>query len=317
MLVIKRRVLQLLAVASVLTFWGVFIFLFATTNLCSSCASSQVWRYSVLACIPTYLLALLPLFGQRATRGSFPVFGILTLVLVGAGSLTVGLWFGLTYIFESWAQTYNIVYFSWIAFPFTSGMIPLISVTLGLVSFNVTVAFREPLKSPKHWSFRGCWTRVIRNFLLFLGLVLLIHSYSAQLLSYLPTLTEDMVVFTILMTALMLVPLFSLYSEVERRHRLVKIILGGGVALSVIELIPHLGELIGLMIPGHPFTVIPVFSLFLVCIACAAGEIGVFMSHPLYIPRHGLVKYVVTIAVAIVLLYITWTSTHAAITVLI
>jgi hypothetical protein len=52
-----------------------------------------------------------------------------------------------------------------------------------------------------------------------------------------------MVVFTILMTALMLVPLFSLYSEVERRHRLVKIILGGGVALSAVELIPHLREL--------------------------------------------------------------------------
>jgi hypothetical protein len=162
--------------------------------------------------------------------------------------------------------------------------------------------------------------RVIRNFLVFLGVVILILSYSAQfsqLLSY-PSTAKDMVAFTILMIALMLVPLFSLYSEVEKRNRWVKIILGGGgVALSVIELIPQLRELVGLMIPEHPFTVIPVFSLFLVCIGCAAGEIGVFISHPFYVSRCGLVKYVVAIAVAIVLAYVTWTSTHAAITVLI
>ena len=309
-----------MAITSVVLFLGTFLILFITTNLCASCGSSQLWRYSVLACVPTCLLALLPLLTEKkSTCYKLPESGTLSLILVGVACLTLSLWFGPTYIFESWAQTYSIVYFSWVAFPFTSGMIPLISVTLGLVSFNVTVAFREPLKSPKHWSFLGCWTRAIRNFLVFLGVVMLIHDYlTGYVASMLPaSVPKEMLVFTLLMMSLMLVPLFSLYSEAAKHHRLANIILGGGVAFSVIELIPHLSDLFGWMIPGHPFVVIPVFSLFLVCIACAIGEGGVFVSHPLYVSRQGIMKYVVALAISITLVYITWTSSHAAITVLI
>lgn len=317
MLIITRRALQLSAIAAVLFFLAVLIFLFYARNMCSFCASSELWRYSVVASIPTCLLAILPLVGERTTHSNFPLFGILTLVLAGADSMILGVWLGPLYIFERWAVTYNIVYSSWIAFPFVSGMIPLISVTIGLVSFNLTVAFREPLKSPKHWTFQGCWIRVIRNFLSFLGLVLLMQSYLAQSLSYLPVAAKDMAIFTILMTSLMLVPFFSLYSEIERRHWLVRAILGGGIAISLIELIPHLGELIGMLKPEHPFTLIPVLSLFLVCIGCAAGEIGVFVSHPLRMSRRSVMKYAIVVIVAIILTYVTWVSTHTAITVLI
>lgn len=316
-LIASRRALKLLTLATVLTFWCAFVFFFVTTNMCSSCASSQVWRFSVFACAPTCLLAVLPFLGRRTAPNSLPnLLGVFSLLVAGMMSLVIGLLLPI-YIFEIWAETYSIVYFSLISFPFTTGMILLISVTLSLVSFNLAVAFREPLKAPQYWSVRACWKRVIRNLVVFPGFVLLLRSYVARFTGYLSTPAQGYVVFAILMLALMLIPLFTLYSELEKRHWMVKVIAGGGAILSIVEIVPNYPELINMMTPAHPFTMIPLFSLLLVCIGSVVGELGVFIYHPIRLSRGGLLKYAVCLAFGIGLVYLTWSYTHAAITVLI
>jgi hypothetical protein len=119
------------------------------------------------------------------------------------------------------------------------------------------------------------------------------------------------------MLALMLIPLFTLYSELEKRHWVVKAIAGGGAILSIVEIVPNYPELINMMTPAHPFTMIPIFSLLLVCIGSVAGELGVFINHPIRLSTGGLLKYAVCLAFGIGLVYLTWSYTHAAITVLI
>jgi len=304
-LVVNRKNLQRCAAISILFFLGAFAWLILSTNYCSSCGASGLWRYSVLACVPTCLLALLPVVGRKWVLDRVPVSGILSLAAIEVVALCLVLGVAPPFIFERFAESYDIVYFQSIPFPFASGMIVLLSVTLGLVSFNVAVAVPEPLKYVENWSLKGCCSRVVRNFLMFLGLVVLIHGYVAS--------SNSLAVFSTMMMSMMLVPLFSLYSWTAKRHRLVRILVGGGTVLSVIEIIPHLTDFIGLMIPSHPFIVIPVLSLFLVCISCTIGEVGVFIPHPVDLSRAGIVGYAAVSAVVLLFLYMTWTFTHAAI----
>jgi len=304
-LVLSRKNLQGFAAISILFFLGAFAWLILSTNYCSSCGASGLWRYSVLASVPTCLLALLPVVGRKWIPDRVPVSGILSLAAIEVVASCLVLGVAPPFIFENFAQSYDIVYFQSISFPFASGMIILLSVTLGLVSFNVAVAVPEPLKSTENWSLKGCCSRVVRNFLMFLGLMMLIHGYVAS--------SNGLAAFSIMIMSMMMVPLFSLYSWTAKRHRFVRILVGGGTALSVIEIIPHLTDFIGLMIPSHPFTVIPVFSLFLVCISCTIGEVGVFIPHPVGLSRGGLGRYATVSAVVLLFLYVTWTFTHAAI----
>jgi hypothetical protein len=192
-------------------------------------------------------------------------------------------------------------------FSFASIMIILLTITLGLVSFNIAVAVREPLKLEKIWTLKSCWARVARDFVMFFGIVLLIHSYVPS--------SNSTAVFSILMMSMMLIPLFSFYSWMEKRRRILRILFGGGVFLSVVEMVPHLGDVVGIMTPTHPFSVIPVFSLFLVSISCTVGELGVFVSHPVKLSQKGAIAYMLVAAMLVTLAYITWTLTHAAIAV--
>jgi hypothetical protein len=239
---LDRKNLKALVTISVLFFLGTFAWLVISTNLCYFCAASQLWRVSFLAGVPTYLFAFLVIVGSwPIPEIHVPTHGILSLALVAAGTLGLVLGFAPTLIFQSFAQAYDIVYFQSMRLPFASIMIVLLTITLGLVSFNIAVAVREPLKLEKIWTLKSCWARVARNFVMFFGIVVLIHSYVPS--------SSSTAVFSIMMMSMMLIPLFSFYSWIEKRRRLVSILLGGGVFLSVVEIIPHLTDVLGIMIP--------------------------------------------------------------------
>jgi len=52
-------VLKIVVGTSILFFYGVLVFLLGSTNLCTSFGAPQIWKYSVIASVPTWLTFLL------------------------------------------------------------------------------------------------------------------------------------------------------------------------------------------------------------------------------------------------------------------
>ena len=170
------------------------------------------------------------------------------------------------YVLEQFAQAWDIVYLNLPPLPFSSLMISLMSASLGLVSFNLTIAWRpRGAKSMSCPSLTDCWRPVLRNLACFLWLVLLLHRVLGS--------ANQFSVFAVLMMSLMLVPFFSTYASFEKHYKVVRILVGGAAGASLLQILLNFEDFLSAFSPTHPFIVVPLFSFIAVCCSCAIGEI--------------------------------------------
>jgi len=199
----SNRRLAIVVAGSILFYYAVFIWLLSSTSLCEFCAASQLWKYAVLASSPTWLIFLYFISYSSILESKRPApFRSYAAVLLALVALViVSIFLAPYFTFYAFAQTYDMVYLGQMRFPFSAGMIVLLSATLGLQSFNLALAWRPRDWVPnRSYSAAACWRLAGVNFSLIGWLVLLIQRFA---------LSNQFTAFSILLISTTIIPIFS------------------------------------------------------------------------------------------------------------
>jgi len=304
----SRRV-AIVVTGSILFYYAVFIWLFSSTNLCASCPASQLWKYAVTASSPTWLIFLYFCLHSRApaSKSGAPFRSCVSVLLALVAVVVVSMFLAPYFTFYAFAQTYDIVYLDQIRFPFSSGMIVLLSATLGLLSFNLGLPWRsKDFVANSHVSMVACWRPVEVNFSLIAWLVLLIQRFA---------ISNQFMAFSILLISTTIIPIFSqfypLFQKVPRRVMQALRLLG---LSSLATILGFLDFLAGFPL-SHPFLVVALFSSVAVCLSSPLGKVWSRYPDFTSCPQTGRWRYALMASLVVLGVLLTWFYSHAAISV--
>jgi hypothetical protein len=301
-IIFRRTVLKIVVAASILFFYGAIVFLLSLTNWCASCAASQLWKYSVIACLPSWLVFLLCATWKRDPLTSRPCIS----VLIGFGVvLIVTAWLAPLFTFLAFNQVYDIVYFNSISFSFASGMTILLAVTLGLMSSNLGIAF--PRGQSRDDKSPACWKPVATNFSLIGWIVVLIQHLG---------IANQLAAFGVLLISTTSIPLFMqlqpMFERATPRVRKISQLVGLG---SLATVLGGLDFATGFPL-WHPFLVVALTSSIAICLSSPLGQTWSRYAGVDGILTKKRLQYVLAF-IAVVWVLISWEYSRAAIAVII
>jgi len=258
---------RMLVGTSVVLYYAIFGVLMGSTKFCNSCSASTLWKYGLIASLPTWLVFLYlysirrnnPLVSAARMRGCTSLLLGLVLILVSS------MWLVPLLTFLAFRETYDIVYFDPIRFPFSLAITVLLSITLGLMSYNLRTAWSHGAIEEKR-SQSTCWHMVGVNFSLI--------GWVVQILQHLG-LTNEPVAFGILLISTTSIPIFSqvqgFLEKLLRTHpgamRKIQYVGLGTLATAV----GILDFLTGYPL-WHPFLVVALWSTMGACISSTIGQ---------------------------------------------
>jgi len=179
----RRPLISWFVWISVIFYYLVFAYLVFSTDFLRAVAASQLWKCMVIMSGPAWLIFLC-IWMRWRTRpfGSDEHSSNISLVFVLVALLSFAAGFAPQFAYHAFGQTYSILYFDLIRFPFPSAIVALVSATSGIVSFNIGIARRQGRFTPRvSRSAVQRWCLVGQNALLSVGLVLTLNTYSAAL----------------------------------------------------------------------------------------------------------------------------------------
>jgi hypothetical protein len=304
----NRRVAIVVA-GSILFYYAVFIWLLSSTSLCEFCAASQLWKYAVVASSPTWLIFLcfFPYSNTLALKRATPFRSYAAILLALVAFVVVSIFLAPYFTFYAFAQAYEIVYLNQMPFPFSAGMIVLLSATLGLQSFNLGLAWRpKDLVADSSYSVAACWRSAGVNFSLIGWLVLLIQYFA---------LSNQFMAFSILLMSTTIIPVFSQFypsfQKLPSRFMQVLHLLGLG---SLATIFGFLGFLTGFPL-SHPFLVVALFSSVAVCLSSPLGRALSRYTEVTSWSQIGRWRYALAVLLVVLGVFLTWFYSHAAISV--
>jgi hypothetical protein len=261
---ISKRTAKVLVASSVLFYYFITAVLLASTNFCNACSASTVWKYGVVAGLPTWL-AFLYLYSIRRKKPSVPTSTLrgCTPLLFGLGLVLItSIWLAPLITFLAFAQIYEIVYVDPIRFPFSAAMTVLFSVTLGLMSYNLGSAWPSPVSEDED-SRATCWRMAELNFSLIAWLVVALQHLVTQ---------NEPIAFSILVISTTTIPIFSQLQRFLRNlpRQVMRAAPYVGIG-SLATALGALGFLIGFPL-YHPFLVASLWFTIGVCISSAVGQ---------------------------------------------
>jgi hypothetical protein len=308
--IISSRILRRSLVASSLAWYYAFmLYPILTTHLCQNCGASLLWKCTILASLPSWLIFVCNWLASK-NRPSAPLYGLISLIFVLVGVIPFSVALAPQIIYAAFAQAYDIVYVEPLQFAFPSGMILALIVTSGVVAFNFGIAFRREVEmtaTPLR-QVRFALGLAARNIAVYIAVALV----SKQMLGT----ANQFLAFVLLMTLNMIIPiLHPVLACLPRKAVKALEIVGISTTLSIYGVV----EFFEGFPLTTPFLVFALAASLLVCISSALGEVGAVsvdlrsMGHRL--TRRRFFALAVLLILSVLFTLATWVYSHAHIAV--